>query len=44
MITIDVHTPRTELAMELDDDDSSDEEEIFDMVTVLVSNKAALRG
>lgn len=31
MITMDVHTPRSELAMELEDDESSDEEEMFDM-------------
>ena len=34
MITIDVHTPRSELVKELEDDDSSDEEEMFDMVSV----------
>ncbi|KAG0712994.1 RNA polymerase I-specific transcription initiation factor RRN3 [Chionoecetes opilio] len=33
MITIDVHTPRSELMKELEDDDSSDEE-IFDMFLV----------
>lgn len=37
MITIDVHTPRSELALEVEDDDSSDEEEMFDMVSALVS-------
>lgn len=31
MITIDVHTPRSELVKELEEDNSSEEEEMFDM-------------
>uniref|UniRef100_A0A0P4WLS6 RNA polymerase I-specific transcription initiation factor RRN3 n=1 Tax=Scylla olivacea TaxID=85551 RepID=A0A0P4WLS6_SCYOL len=31
MITIDVHTPRSELMKDLEDEDSSDEEEMFNM-------------
>lgn len=42
MITMDVHTPRSELAMELEDDESSDEEEIFDMASALVHTKLFL--